>query len=72
VLRSTIRTPISYGQKTRPSRSPEPEIIALRMLMKNQAREVFCQGRFAASLIYAADREAIAHCPVDFYAASLS
>jgi hypothetical protein len=34
----------SYGQNARPGRSPEPEIIALRMLMKNQARKVFCQG----------------------------
>src|SRR5258708_18726267 len=42
----------SHGQKTRPSRCPEPEIIALRTLMIKQAREVFCQGRFPASLIY--------------------
>jgi len=31
---------------------PESEIIALRTLMINQAREVFCHGRFQASLIY--------------------
>src|SRR6266403_5872364 len=35
-----------------PGRCPEPEIIALRTLMINQAREVSCQGRFPASLIY--------------------
>jgi len=39
-------TLIAYGQKTRPGRCPEPEIIAQRTLMINQAREVFCQGRF--------------------------
>ncbi len=44
--------PSSYGEKTRPGRCPEPELIALRPLMINQAREVFCQGRFPASLIY--------------------
>src|SRR5260370_32072049 len=32
--------------------APEPELIALRTLMLNRAREVFCQGRFPASLIY--------------------
>ena len=40
-----------FGQKTRPGRGPEPEIIPLRTLMVNQAREVFCQRRFPASLI---------------------
>src|SRR5882762_1462885 len=39
-----------FGQKTRPC--PELEIITLRTLMINQAREVFCQRRFPASLIY--------------------
>jgi len=41
-----------HGQKTRPSHSPAPTLIALRTLMINQAREVSCQGRFPASLIY--------------------
>ena len=38
--------------------------------MTNQAREVVCQGRFAASLInnICAGREPSARCPVDFYA----
>ena len=40
-----------FGQKTRPGCCPEPEIIPLRTLMINQAREVFCQRRFPASLI---------------------
>jgi hypothetical protein len=31
-----------YSQITRPGCCPEPEIMALRMLMINQAREVFC------------------------------
>jgi hypothetical protein len=39
-----------YSQKIRPRRCPDPEIIAPRMLMINQAQEVF--GRFPASLIY--------------------
>ena|SRR5437879_11659038 len=43
---------IPYGEKTRPGRCPEQELIAQRPLMINQAREVFCQGRFPASLIY--------------------
>jgi hypothetical protein len=59
------------GQKTRPGRGPEPEIIPLRTLMVNQAREVFCQRRFPASLI-CADREPTAICLVNSYAASLS
>ncbi len=61
---------ISYSQKIRPGRCPDPEIIALRVLMINQAQEV--SGRFPASLIYVADREPIAGCPVNPYAASLS
>ena len=40
-----------YGQKTRPGRCPEPELIALPTLMIDQARGSFCQGRFPASLI---------------------
>src|SRR6267143_6050194 len=51
--------------------APKPEIIPLRTLMVNQAREVSCQRRFPASLI-CADREPTALCPVNFYAASLS
>src|SRR5207248_9852940 len=41
-----------FGHKTRPGRCAEPEIIPLRTLMISQAREVFCQRRFPASLIY--------------------
>src|SRR6266404_4145992 len=41
-----------HGQKTRPGRCPDQELIALRKLMINKAREVSCQGRFPASLIY--------------------
>jgi hypothetical protein len=37
--------------------------------MINQAREVFCQGSFPASLIYVLIENAL---PVDFYGASLS
>ena len=43
---------MSYGEKTRPGRCPEQQLIAQRPLMINQAREVFCQGRLPASLIY--------------------
>src|SRR6267378_2484212 len=43
---------IPHGQKTRPGRCPDQELIALRKLMINKAREVSCQGRFPASLIY--------------------
>jgi hypothetical protein len=50
--RSPFLDLLRYGQKNRPGRYPEPEIIALRTLMTNQALEVFCQGRFPASLIY--------------------
>src|SRR6266705_84042 len=39
-------------QKTRPGRCPEQELIAQRPLMINLTREIFCQGRFPASLIY--------------------
>ena len=45
------KTAWPYGKKTRPGRCTEQELIALRTLMINQAREVFCQGRFPASLI---------------------
>jgi hypothetical protein len=34
----------SYGEKTHPGRSHEQELIFLRTLMINQAREVCCQG----------------------------
>src|SRR5712664_2379545 len=40
------------AKKTRPGRCPAPTLTALRTLMINQAREVSCQGRFPASLIY--------------------
>ena len=62
----------AFGQKTRPGRGPEPEIIPLRTLMVNQAWEVFCQRRFPPSLIYVADPEPTCICPVNSYAASLS
>src|SRR6266513_468808 len=55
----------------RPGRCPEQKLIALRTSMINQSREVFCQGRFPASLIYA-DCDPMARCLVDFYADSLS
>jgi hypothetical protein len=60
---------MACGQKTRPGRYPEPKTIALRTLMINQAREVFCQGSFPASLIYVLIEN---RCRVDFYAAPLS
>ena len=46
-------------------------LFAQRPLKIKQAREVFCQGRFLASLIYAMDMrymcyEPIVRCPVDF------
>src|SRR5258708_1732131 len=40
------------AKKTRPGRCPAPTLTALRTLMINQTREVFCQGRFPVSLIY--------------------
>ena len=58
-----------YGEKTRPGCCHEQELIALRTLMINQAREVFCQGRFSASLIYVLIEN---RCPVNSHAASLS
>ena len=60
-----------FGQRTRPGRCHEPEIIALCTLMINQAREVFCQRSSPASFI-CADWEPMVGGPVDFYAASLS
>jgi hypothetical protein len=36
---------MANGQKIRTGRCPEPEITALRTLMINQAREVFCQEK---------------------------
>jgi len=33
-----------YGEKTRPGRCPEPELIALRTLMINRARQRFASG----------------------------
>ena len=37
-------------KKLVPVASPEPEIIVLRTLMINQAREVFCEVRFSGIL----------------------
>src|SRR5260221_10931949 len=51
-MTTTDRLRTSFGQKTRPGRCPEPELIALRTLIINQAREASCQWRFPASLIY--------------------
>ena len=34
----------AYGEKTRPGRCHEQELIPLRTLMINQARKVFCEG----------------------------
>lgn len=70
-LSPTPRLP-PYGQKTHLGHSPQPELIALRTLMINQAREIFCQGKFPSSLIDVLIAEPVAYCPVDFYAASLS
>ena len=49
-----VRNLIAYSQKIRPGCCPDPEIIALRMLMINQAGGVW---EIPASLIYVADRE---------------
>ena len=67
----TSRTPC--GEKTRPLHCPEQQLIAQRPSMINQAREVFSQGRFPASLIYAI-YVLRAHRPLSrrLYAASLS
>ena len=56
----------SYGQTTGPGHCTEQQLIAQRPSMLNEAREVLCQGRFPASLIYCAHCEPIARCPVDF------
>jgi hypothetical protein len=42
---------VPNGQKNRPGRCPEQELIVLRTLVTNLAREVFGDGRFPASLI---------------------
>jgi len=55
-----------YGEETRPGQCPEQQLIAQRPSMINQAREVFCQGRFPAFLNICAHCEPIARCPVDF------
>ena len=59
---SAMSCVIANGQKTRPG-APEQELIAhlliaqllvaQRLLKIKQARQVFCQARFPASLIYA-------------------
>src|SRR6516164_7288166 len=41
------------GEKTRAGHGPEQQLFAQRPSMINQAREVFCPGRFPASLLYA-------------------
>jgi len=43
---------IPYSEKTGPGHGSEQRLIAQRPPVINQAREVFCQGRFPASLIY--------------------
>src|SRR5215472_16389358 len=42
----------SHGEKTGPGHCSEQQLIAQSPPMINQAREVFCQRRFPASLIY--------------------
>jgi len=44
---------MANGQDTRPGHCPRQQLIGQRPSMINQAREVFCQARFPASLIYA-------------------
>src|SRR5215471_20962899 len=43
---------IAYGEKTGPGHYSEQQLIAKRPPLIKQAREVLCQGRFPASLIY--------------------
>ena len=43
----------SNGQDTRPGHCPRQQLIGQRPSMIDQAREVFCQARFPASLLYA-------------------
>ena len=61
-----------YGEKTRSGHFPEEQIIALRTLTINQAREVFCKRRIPASSNICADCEPITGCRVELYAASFS
>ena len=49
----TVQHPVPNGQDTRPGHCPRQQLIGQRPSMIDQAREVFCQGRFPASLIYA-------------------
>src|SRR6516164_7445855 len=49
----TVQHPVPNGQDTRPGHCPRQQPIGQRPSMIDQAREVFCQGRFPASLIYA-------------------
>ena len=44
--------PAPYGEETRPGQCPEQQLIVRRPSMINEAREVLCQRRFSASLIY--------------------
>ena len=43
----------SNGHDTRPGHCPRQQLIGQRPSMIDQARQVFCQARFPASLIYA-------------------
>ena len=49
----TAQHPVPNGQDTRPGHCPRQQLIGQPPSMIDQAREVFCQGRFPASLIYA-------------------
>ena len=49
----TVQHPVPHGQDTRPGHCPRQQLIGQPPSMIDQAREVFCQGRFPASLIYA-------------------
>ena len=61
-----------YGEKTRPGQCPEQQLFARPPSMINQAREVLCQGRFPASLIYVLIVSPSHAVPSTFHAASLS
>jgi len=49
----TVQHPVPNGQDTRPGHCPRQQLIGQRPSMIDQAREVFCQARFPASLLYA-------------------
>jgi hypothetical protein len=52
-MHTAHRITFSNGQKTRPGHCPRQQLIGQRPSMIDQVREVFCQARFPASLIYA-------------------